>query len=80
MFDLLAHDPVVALQQRAPRAIAQLRCALGRANDVSEEDCRQHAVADDWTPHAGQEVLDLIRDGVLVVEPQHPITRNLHIA
>ena len=37
------------------------RGALGRADDVGEEDRGEHAVADDRAPDAGQELLDLVR-------------------
>ena len=78
--DLLAHQAVVALQQGPPSAIAQLCGTLGRADDVGEQHRREHAVADDRPPHTGQEVLDLVGDGVLLAEPERPLPGKLRIA
>jgi len=57
---LFSHERVVLVEQHAPAAIAQFRRALGRAHDVGEENGGEHAIADDGSPCAGQELLDLI--------------------
>ena len=75
--DLLAHQAVVALQQGPPGAVAELRGTLGRADDVGEQHRREHAVADDRSPHTGQEMLDLVGDGVLRAEPERPLPGKL---
>ncbi len=41
---LTAHQCVMALEKLAPRAVAQTGCALGRADDVLEEEGCQHAI------------------------------------
>ena len=61
---LLAHQSVVALQQRPPGTVAQLSGTLGRADDVGEQHRGEHAVAYDRSSRPRQEVLDLIGQGV----------------
>jgi hypothetical protein len=54
---------------KQPSAIAELFGTLGRANDVGEQHGREHTVADDRSPHTGQEMLNVVGDGVLLAEP-----------
>ena len=58
----------MALQQRAPATVAELRRLRRRPGDVREEHGREHAVADDRGPRAREELLDLV--GEFVVEAQ----------
>ncbi len=56
----------MAVQQIAPLAVAELDRPLGRADDVREEDRREHAIDAGSPADAGQELLDLVEDRVLV--------------
>ena len=51
---------MVALEQLAPGAIAELGGPLGRADDVREEHRRQNAVRNDRELLARDEALDLV--------------------
>ena len=58
--ELAADDRVVAVEQVAPGAVAERDCAVGRPDDVGEDDGREHAVGlGSWTD-AGEELLDLV--------------------
>lgn len=66
--ELAADDRVMALEQLAPVAIAELRGAGGRADDVGERHGREHAVVLARRPGPGEELLDLVDDRVGVAE------------
>src|SRR5450631_3208308 len=79
--DVLDHPPavlwydtvyelVVALEDLAPCAIAQLRCARRRGHYVREQDACQHPVRRGELDRARDEPLDLIDDGVQVAKPE----------
>ena len=56
---LSADDCVVALEQLAPGAVAELERLAGRIDDVGEQHCREHAVGlrllpAPGRPHVGQ--------------------------
>ena len=53
----------------APVAVAQLRGPLSRADDVGEQHGGQHAVGLGSVARSGQELLDLVDDGVLIAKP-----------
>src|SRR5262245_33169114 len=55
----LAHARVVLVEHLVPAAVAELTCALGRADDVRKEERRQKPVRRRSSPHAGQELLEL---------------------
>ena len=59
----------MALQQRAPAAVAELGRPRGRPDDVGEEHGREHAVADGRGPRAREELLDLVGEPVVEAEP-----------
>lgn len=50
-FDLSAHDAIVALEQRSPGGVAQLRGTLGRTDYVGELNRGKDAVADGRSPY-----------------------------
>ena len=64
--ELPAHERVMARQKLAPGGVAQLRSALGRTDDVREQDRRQHTIRILDALLAGDELLDLIEDRVVV--------------
>ena len=68
--DLLAQQAVVLIEQLAPAAVAELSGPLGRADDVGEQDGREDAVGLGTGARAGEEVLDLVGEGVDVAGPQ----------
>src|SRR5439155_22834742 len=66
---LLAHEGMVAGEPYAPGAVAEPRRGLGRTDDVGEQHGSEHAIDVGNGPHAGQELLDLIENGILVADP-----------
>jgi len=68
----VTHDGVVVVQEIAPAVVAEQGGALGRTDDVGEDDRRQQALGIRPAAHAGDELLDLVdhRSGVA-----HPIQR-----
>ena len=48
--------------QVGPRRVSELRRALGRADEVGEENRREHAIGEMCRPSAGEELLDLVED------------------
>ena len=70
--DLVADRGVVRGQEVGPLGVAELRCAVGRADDVGEEDGQQRAVGRP-PPHAGQELLDLGDQRVGVADARHVV-------
>ena len=66
--DLVAGALVVALQQLTPLRIAERGGMFGRADDVGEDHRRQHTVAVRDLPDPGQELLDLVGQGVAVAD------------
>ena len=91
--ELIAHDPVVQHKLLAPRCVAELGQAFGRADDVGEQDGREHAIGflggqAAWGIDAFQLTRcrrqDLGRDGAVAPRPARPAvdypmnrTRNL---
>jgi hypothetical protein len=64
---LASYDGVMAFQQVAPSAVAELCRAVARADDVREEHRRQHSVGLSFVPSAripevGEEALELHRN------------------
>ena len=57
--ELAADGNTVGLEQLAPAAVAEVSGELGRADEVGEEDRREHAVGLRGRAHAGQELTDL---------------------
>jgi hypothetical protein len=55
---------MVCCEQLVPAPIAQGCGAFGRADDVGEEDRREHPIRLRNRSRAGEELLDLVRDGV----------------
>src|SRR6185312_9901805 len=55
----LADDPVVLGEELAPSRISDLGRAVGRADDVREENRREHTVVLRSGARTGDEVLDL---------------------
>src|SRR5438105_3122819 len=60
--ELCPRDVVMALHQRPPALVPELRGALGRGDDVGEEDRRERAVGIGPVAGAGEELLDLVDD------------------
>ena len=61
---------VVLIEEVAPTAIAKLRGALGRVDDVGEQHRREESFVFDWcSTFSGHELLDEVNDGVGVAEP-----------
>ena len=71
--ELTAHDPVVVGQQGLPADVAELGRPLGRADDVGEQDGRQHASRLRRRPDAGDERLDLGDHRVEVAGPDEVV-------
>ena len=71
--ELAPDDPVVVRQQALPAAVAELGRQLRRADDVGEQDGREHAARLGRRPNAGHEVLDLGDDRVLVAGPDQVV-------
>ncbi len=69
----LSHHPVVTLEQLAPCAVPQLRGALGRTDDVGEEDRRQSALRARRADRAGQKTLDLAHRFLEIAHPEHVV-------
>lgn len=67
--DLMADDGVVVVEQVAPPVVAELRGALRRTDDVGEHDRGQHAFGIAATPHAGDELFDLVEHGGGIAHP-----------
>ena len=67
--ELTPHGGMVAREQLRPGVIAELADAFRRADDVGEEDRRQHPVCLRRRPGAGDELLDLIDDRILILGP-----------
>ena len=60
---------MVLFERFAPTLIAEIERALGRADDVGEQDCREHPVTLVRVPDARDELLDLVDDRVHVSHP-----------
>ena len=58
------------VQHFVPAAVAELARALGGADDVGEQDRREHAVVVRRRASARQELLDLLEQAVLVSRPE----------
>jgi hypothetical protein len=66
---LTTDEYVVLFEEVTPTTVAEIHGQLCRPDDVGEEDGREHPVERRMRSHAGQELLDLVEDGVLVAEP-----------
>ena len=58
--ELITNDVVVVVQEIAPPSVAERGGARGRADDVGEDDGREHPVGLEAAPHAGEEFFDLV--------------------
>ena len=67
------HRRLMLSKQVTPAAVAEPRGALGRADDVGEEDRRQYAIGVPDRAHAGEELLDLVEHRILVADPRQMI-------
>src|SRR5207244_6956498 len=56
---LTSNERVVLFEQIVPAPVTELARALGRTDDVGEEDRRQDAVGVDWLTDTGEELPDL---------------------
>jgi hypothetical protein len=73
-FDLASPEPlklaacglVMRVKKITPPLVAQVRRSIGRRDDVGEQDRGEHAVRFSRVPRAGQELLDLVDQGVAV--------------
>src|SRR5580765_445978 len=70
---LAPHRRLMLSKQVAPAAVAEPRGALGRADDVGEEDRRQYAIGVPDRAHAGEELLALLEHRILVTDPREMI-------
>ena len=70
----------MALQQRTPGTVAECCRPFGRADDVGEQDRREHPVAAGRAAHACEEVLDLTAGRILISDPQRALTGKLDVA
>src|SRR5205814_10584123 len=59
---LASNERVMLGEQLAPRAVAELGGAYGRADDVGEEEGREHRVRHCRGRLSGDEALDLVAD------------------
>jgi hypothetical protein len=66
---LISHDHVVSREQFAPALVTQLCCALGRSDDVGEENSGEDSVRIRAPAHACEEPFDLVQDPVLITDP-----------
>jgi hypothetical protein len=64
-FELSAHCLVVSIEQVAPRSITDGCDTVVRADDVGEQQRRQHPIRVNRGAGTGDEPLDLVRDSVL---------------
>jgi hypothetical protein len=68
-----AEHGVVRVGQRAPLAVAQASGLLRRRDDVREQDCGGDHVAFGGLVRAGQELLDLVEEGVGVAHEEQVV-------
>src|ERR671918_1014720 len=74
-----SHDGVVPLEEIAPPAVAKLGGALRRSNEGGEEHGGQHPIRLRPPSDAGEELLDLVKQSVLVTdEHQVVMAGQLH--
>ena len=64
-------------QEICPRVIAECTRAIGRADEVREQDRREHTVADSRRAQPGEELLDLVDDVVGLPERDVRVARQL---
>src|SRR5205085_11676820 len=77
--DLPTDQLVVRLQQRGPGTVAELRCPLGRSNQIREQYRGQHTCAARLGTHAGEERLDLVKKHLHIAGVPNMIgARQLH--
>jgi hypothetical protein len=70
---LAADDLVKALENIPPSAIADSRCAFGRADDIAEHHRGQHPIGITPMPHSGQKLLDLVEDCIGITYPREMV-------
>ena len=75
--ELLAHGPVVIVEERTPVVIAEGSRALGGSDDVGEQHSREDAIDLDRQPLARQEVGGLVGDDVEVGDEAEAAARDL---
>ena len=75
-----AHHRVVRVRQRGPLAMTQAGRLFGRRDDVGEQHRRPHDVAFGCLSAPGQELFDLVENGVVIAGPECIIdTRKFHV-
>src|SRR5688572_13432484 len=72
-FELPADDRVVAAEQLAPGPVAESCGVARRADDVGHRHGGEDTVGRALRPFAGQELLGLVQDRVLVADPRHVV-------
>src|SRR5258705_1368022 len=68
-----ADSGIVAVEQIVPAPITQSRCLFGRAHNVVEKHCGEHAVRLGHGTRAGQELGDLLERGIGIRQPRQMI-------
>jgi len=68
-FELTTHEMTMALKERAPALISELRRPTGRSGDVGEEHGSEHALCFGLGSCSGGKVADLVQGGVGVPQP-----------
>jgi hypothetical protein len=66
-------EPIVCIEDVPPTLIAEFGGLLGRADDVCEQDRRQHPVGINECPHPCEELLHLVGDRLHVADPQREV-------
>ena len=65
----MADDAVVIVEQVVPAEVAEFGGALGRADDVGENDCGEHTFGVEAAAGAGDELLDLVENRCGIARP-----------
>src|SRR5690242_5528490 len=68
--ELATDEAMVRVEKGPPVTVAARRRLLGRADDVGEEDGREHPIASRSEPDARQELLDLADERIRVADPR----------
>ena len=76
--DLAADDVVVSALHLAPRPIPDPGRLVGGADDIGEQDGREHAFGPRVRMAAGEEAFDLVREQLPTVGPGEMAGRDLH--
>ena len=74
-------QPPVLAEQLTPPTVPELGCAVGRSDDVGEEDRREHPVANRGRGTSRDELLDLVDHRVLISRDEQMVrARKLNLA